>query len=363
MNSILKMGIISALISLLFSCKEQVSPLSEDYYKKSGAIYFIPGGNSFERGSRKTVANVASFSVIGDVYARDKDQLYFMGCPQQLVDVKTFQLKNKIPVDQQHVFKFEGIGSATSDCSKNQLTIIEEADPETYTTLYHQLPALAKDKAHYFYNYRPLDVDYATFRVVNRNFVKDKNQLYAVADKGILALEYTTVNVQSLNSAYLLLDGKKLLYYEPYHDIGVLEIELPSANKISWLNEKTGIIDQLVVIAGKKFGYPEVDANSFELLEGSNGKALWSRDKNHVYYEQQVFAEADSKTFKVLKFAVAKDAKHIFVGNKIFKGPDVKSFKKVDKSRVNHDFEDDLGNKYWYQTNKGEVTLVPVTKK
>jgi len=44
MNSILKMGIISALISLLFSCKEQVSPLSEDYYKKSGAIYFIPGG-------------------------------------------------------------------------------------------------------------------------------------------------------------------------------------------------------------------------------------------------------------------------------------------------------------------------------
>ncbi|MNM62042.1 hypothetical protein D3C81_733550 [compost metagenome] len=119
----------------------------------------------------------------------------------------------------------------------------------------------------------------------------------------------------------------------------------------------------MVIILGKKFEYAAVDAESFELLEGANGKVLWSRDKNHVYYEQQLFAEADAKTFEVLKFAVAKDANHIFIGNKIFNGPDVKSFRKVDKSRVNHDFEDDLGNKYWYQTNKGEVILVPVTKK
>ncbi|WP_312337277.1 DKNYY domain-containing protein [Sphingobacterium sp.] len=363
MNSILKMGIISALISLLFSCKEQVSPLSEDYYKKSGAIYFIPGGNGFERGARKTVADIASFSVIKDVYARDKDHLYFMGCPQQLVDVNTFQLKNKIPIDQQHVFKFEGFASATSDCSQNQLTIIEGADPATYTTLYHQLPALAKDKTHYFYKDQPLHVDYATFSVVNSNFVKDKNQLYAVTDKGILSLDYKTDHIKALNALYILLDDKKLLYYEPYQGIGLLEIEIPSPNKIKFLNEKTVLIDQLVIISGKKFGYPEVDAGSFELLEGSNGNALWSRDKNHVYYEQQIFTEADPKTFEVLKFAVAKDAKHIFIGNKIFNGPDVKSFKKVDKSQVNHDFEDDLGNKYWYQTNKGQVLLVPVTKK
>lgn len=363
MNSILKMGIISALISLLFSCKEQVSPLSEDYYKKSGAIYFIPGGNGFERGSRKTVSDIASFSVIKDVYARDKDHLYFMGCPQQLVDVNTFQLRNRIPVDQQHVFRFEGFASATSDCSQNQLTIIEGADPTTYTTLYHQLPALAKDKAHYFYKYQPLHVDYATFSIVNSNFVKDKNQLYVVTDKAILPLHYKTDKIKALNATYILLDGKKLLYYEPYQRIGLLEIDIPSSNKIKFLNEKTVIIDQLLVIAGKKFGSPEVDAGSFELLEGSNGNARWSRDKNHVYFEQEIFAEADPKSFEVLKFAVAKDAKHIFIGNKIFNGPDVKSFKRVDKSRVNYDFEDDLGNRYWYQTNKGQVILVPVTKK
>ncbi|MGJ1330188.1 DKNYY domain-containing protein [Sphingobacterium multivorum] len=363
MNSSLKMGILSALISLLLSCKEQVSPLSEDYYKKSGAIYFIPGGNGFERGSRKTVADVASFSVIKEVYARDKDRVYFMGCPQELVDVKTFQLKNRIPVDQQHVFKFEGFASATSDCNQNQLTIIDGADPATYTTLYDQLPALAKDKAHYFYKYQPLHVDYATFSVINSNFVKDKNQLYVVTDKGILSLHYKTARVEALNAAYILLDGKKLLYYEPHQHIGLLEINIPSSNKIKFLNEKTVIIDQLIVISGKKFGYPAVDPGSFELLEGSNGNATWSRDKNHVYYKQQIFSEADPKTFEVLKFAVAKDAKHIFIGNKIFNGPDVKSFKKVDKSRVNHDFEDDLGNRYWYQTNKGEVILVPVTKK
>ncbi|WP_336845576.1 DKNYY domain-containing protein [Sphingobacterium multivorum] len=363
MKNSLKMGLISALIGLLFSCKEQVSPLSEAYYKKSGAIYFIPGGNGFERGSRKTVADVASFSVIKDVYARDKDHLYFMGCPQQLVDVKTFQLKNRIPVDQQHVFKFEGFASATSDCNQNQLTIIDGADPATYTTLYDQLPALAKDKAHYFYKYQPLHVDYATFSVINSNFVKDKNQLSVVTNKGILSLHYKTVHVKALNAAYVLLDNRTLLYYEPYQGIGILEIELPSSNNIKFLNEKMVIIDQLVVISGKKFGYAAVDADSFELLEGANGKARWSRDKNHVYYEQQIFSEADPKTFEVLKFAVAKDAKHIFIGNKIFNGPDVKSFKKVDKSRINHDFEDDLGNKYWYQTNKGEVVLVPVTKK
>ncbi len=363
MKNILKMGIISALIGLLFSCKEQVSPLSEDYYKKSGAIYFIPGGNGFERGSRKMVADLASFAVIKEVYARDKDHVYFMGCPQELVDVKTFQLKNNIPIDQEHVFKFEGFASPTSTCSQNQLTIIERADPATYTTLYHQLPALAKDKAHYFYRYQPLNVDYASFNVVNSNFVKDKNQLFVVTDKAILPLHYKTENVKALNIAYLLLNDRILLYYEPYQNIGILEIELPSSNNIKFLNDKTVIIDQLVIISGKQFEYAAVDAESFELLEGANGKVLWSRDKNHVYYEQQLFAEADPKTFEVLKFAVAKDANHIFIGNKIFNGPDVKSFRKVDKSRVNHDFEDDLGNKYWYQTNKGEVILVPVTKK
>ncbi|WP_293956309.1 MULTISPECIES: hypothetical protein [unclassified Sphingobacterium] len=95
MKNILKMGIISALIGLLSSCKEQVSPLSEDYYKKSGAIYFIPGGNGFERGSRKMVVDLASLAVIKEVYAPDKDRIYFMGCPQISATPSRYHLSNQ----------------------------------------------------------------------------------------------------------------------------------------------------------------------------------------------------------------------------------------------------------------------------
>ncbi|NPE46465.1 DKNYY domain-containing protein [Sphingobacterium prati] len=363
MKSILKMGIISTCIGLFFSCKEQVSPLSENYYKKGETIYFIPGGNSFERGSRKMEADINSFSVIRDVYARDKDNIYFMGCPQQFVDAKTFRLKGKIPVDQSHVFEFDGSPSATGACSKQQLTVVTGADPETYITLYDTIASLSKDKSHYFYNAQPLAVDYASFKILNENFVKDKNRLYVVTQKGINSLNYTTDKIDVLNNEYIILDGKKLLYYQPYQGIGVLETTLPSTNKIKLLDRKTVLIDQLVLIEGKKFEFTDVDAESFKILEGIGGNSFWSGDKNHIYYNEQPLSAADPKTFEVLKRAVAKDAKHIFVGDKIFEGPDVKSFRSVDKAKVNHDFEDDLGHKYWYRPKAGGAELIPVEKK
>ncbi|WP_108636036.1 DKNYY domain-containing protein [Sphingobacterium athyrii] len=363
MKNIFKMGILSTCIGLFFSCKEQVSPLSEDYYKKNGAIYFIPGGNGFERGSRKTEADINSFSVIKGVYARDKDKIYFMGCPQQFVDVKTFRLKGKIPVDQSHVFDFVGFPSATGACSKQQLTVITGADPETYTTLYDSVASLSKDKSHYFYKAQPLAVDYTSFKILNKNFVKDKNRLYVVTQKSINPLSYTTDKINVLNSEYLIIDGKTLLYYEPYQNIGVLETTLPSANKIKLLDKKSIIIDQFVIIQGKRFPFADVDAESFKILEGIGGNSFWSGDKNHIFYNEQPLAEADPKTFEVLKRAVAKDARHIFVGDKIFEGPDVKSFRVVDKSKTNHDFEDDLGHKYWYRPKEGGAELIPVEKK
>ncbi|WP_104385045.1 DKNYY domain-containing protein [Sphingobacterium sp. HMA12] len=364
MKNIFKMGIISTCIGLFFSCKEQVSPLSEDYYKKSGAIYFIPGGNGFERGSRKTEADVNSFSVIKGVYARDKDNIYVMGCPQQFVDTKTFRLKGNIPVDQSHVFVFDGsTTSTTRKCSEQQLIAMKGADPETYTTLYDTVASLSKDKSHYFYNAQPLAVDYASFKILNENFVKDKNGLYVVTQKSINPLDYTTDKIDVLNDEYIILDGKKLLYYQPYQGIGVLETALPSTNSIKLLDRKTVIIDQLVLIEGKKFEFADVDADSFKILEGIGGNSFWSRDKNHIYYNEQLLTEADPKTFEVLRRAVAKDARHIFVGDKIFEGPDVKSFRSVDKAEVNHDFEDDLGHKYWYRPKEGGAELIPVEKK
>lgn len=363
MKHIFKMGMISACIGLFFSCKKQMSPLSEDYYKKGETVYFIPGGNDFERGSRKMDVDISSFSVIKTVYARDKNTIYFMGCPQQLVDAKTFKLKENIPVDQHHVFHFTGFPSATGACSKQQLTIVKGADPETYNTLYDQLQSLSKDKTHYFYQSSPIDVDYETFEILNENFVKDKNRLYVVTQKGINPLQYTTDQVKVINSEYLILDGKKLLYYEPYQGIGVLETALPTANNIRLLDRKSIIIDQLVIIGGKRFPFADVDAESFKILEGIGGNSFWSGDKNHIYYNEQLLSEADPKTFKVLKRAIAKDAKHIFVGDKIFKDADVKSFRMVDKSETSHDFEDDLGHKYWYHPKAGGAELIPVEKK
>lgn len=362
MNRIIYMLLINTLLTTLFSCKKQISPLSDNYYKKGGSIYFIPGGNGFERGSRKIIADLASFTVIGGDYARDKDQVYFMGCPQQSVDVKTFRMKKNIPVDQHHVFYFTGVASSTSPCNKSQLSIVEQADPETYNTAYDELPFLAKDVTSYYYKNRSIQVDRSTFTVLNKKFAKDKNQLYAVTQESIVPLGYTAHQVEVINQEYLLLDRKQLLYDQLEQGIGVLTVSLPSVNQIKLLDAKTVVIDQLVIIEGKIFEDSRVDAKSFELGERSGVYTFWSRDKDYIYYNQQLVPEADPKTFKVLKLAVAKDAKHVFVGKEIFKGPEVKSFRKVDKSPKNYDFEDDRGNRYRYEVNKGQAVLISVTK-
>jgi len=66
------------------------------------------------------------------------------------------------------------------------------------------------------------------------------------------------------------------------------------------------------------------DVESFELLQPTNGlnshfTMCWARDKNHVYYYNEILEVADPKTVVLLNQYHARDKDHYFIKEKVFK--------------------------------------------
>jgi len=71
----------------------------------------------------------------------------------------------------------------------------------------------------------------------------------------------------------------------------------------------------------------KADASSFQIIQFP-----YSRDKNHVFYHEEVIEKADPKTFSVFETSYySKDKNYVFVYGKLLKGADVATFGPVNK--------------------------------
>ena len=135
------------------------------------------------------------------------------------------------------------------------------------------------------------DVDLETFRIVNGSAI-DKNNIYS-GTKIIVGGVPDSLNQSNFN--------KKITVFN--------RIYLKEGNKIYGKHGK------LVSSA---------DAESFELLEPTNGlnssfTRCWARDKNHVYYYNDIIEVADPKTIVLLTQNHARDKDHYFLNQQVFK--------------------------------------------
>lgn len=341
-------------LGMLFSCAEQIDAVSENYYIKSGKIYYIPGGNSFERGSVETGADKNTFQVLSADVAKDKAYIYYKGYAQKQVDYSSFYLENGLFKDKDHVYYSKNYstepGRPGSPEDRNQWNIVRLADPKTYIPLAAPNQQWAKDKSRYFYNNEPLDVDYATYSIINKSFSADKNTLYINENRLIKPTKYVPISIDSLTNRYILLNHNTLLFYAGQ----LAEQQIQNSKDVRVLHNNVVCIDKKVIVDGNLFHPNEADASSFEILFLSTSFFV-AKDKNKVYYQEEIIDGADAATYQNLYLAIGKDKDHVYSGADIVHVPDPASFHKINDK--NFDFADNKGNQFKYVRKESKIRL------
>lgn len=318
---------------------------SDSYFLKSGNVVFCPGGNTLAFGVRKCDADVNSLEILTRYLVKDNKDIYFKGIEQSHVDYESFYMDNELPKDKNYVYAM----------AKNNLKAIPNVDAHSYTLIKKDPGGVrwTKDKNNYYRSYEKVDVHYNTFEFLNTSFSRDKDSIYGwIKELGstnskspkssFQGLEKNDETVLVVNDRYIMVKDT-LFYISKLENNALKKIGLPSKDGLRVLNEHILCVDDLVVEKGEKFKYKAVDSKSFELLN-PNYVMKYARDKNHIYFEQEVIEQANLKAFKVLeKSFFAIDDKNVFYKKRIIEG-DPKSFRKHKNV-----WKDDMGNIYNYK--------------
>ncbi|MCQ0110569.1 DKNYY domain-containing protein [Zhouia amylolytica] len=303
--------------------------VSDSYYysKTKKDICYSPMGNWFELGNTKLNADVNSFSVIGRDFGKDKNHLYFKyHIIDNEVDTASFRVSDDdyLCFDKNNVyvaFSYSSIAFRDANQENKHLWKITDADPKTFTRIDHNW---AKDDAHYFYNHKPVAVDYPTFTILNSNFAKDKDSVYALKSYQLLSI--TSADPAStivINDRYIA-DKNAVYDFQEYQNQKITDslssIPYQSLKDLRILMDQYLIFDSKVVYDGVLID--KADAATFEIIEHP-----YTKDKNHVFYYGTLMESADTNTFEVFENKIyAKDKDQIFAYGKPLKEADVTTF-------------------------------------
>ncbi|WP_350293953.1 DKNYY domain-containing protein [uncultured Croceitalea sp.] len=341
-------GFLLVCIALILESCTTLEPIdlnkSDSYFINRGKVVFCERGNRQVYGVKKCEANLNYLEILSRYVVKDDKNIYYKGRKMNGVDYDSFSMDSGVPKDKKNAYVM----------TQTNLNVIPNVDASSFNYIKDYCSSIkwAKDKNNYYRNYKKVNVDYDSFELLNKKFSRDKDSIYGfVSDStffnkiksGVFkGLFETTDKIQIVNKEYIIV--RDSLFYISFLDRNLLKkILLKSKNNIRVLNEHVICIDNLVVFKGEEFKYKEVDSETFEFLE-SNYLMKYSYDKNNVYFEGKIIANANPQAFRVLDnsfFAVGE--KYVFYKEEIIEG-DSKSFKKQ-----NNFWRDNQGNKYNYK--------------
>ncbi|MBB6502608.1 DKNYY domain-containing protein [Pedobacter cryoconitis] len=343
------------VILLLTSCShlgDLVDKEKSDSYfiSSSGQLSYSQNGNWFELGSYKMDADPKTFKVLSTEIGEDKAFVFYLGIKQKEVDRNSFYMDKGIPKDKFSAYLL----------SDHLMKKIEGSDPKTFEylaidTLNH---SWARDKNSYYLNVAKLKVDRNTFRFLNKQFSEDKDSVYANSEDGeFKSFLLNDGKMKTLNSKYII-DQKAIYYVETSPKIKVLSTPFNPLQKVRFMNEDVLCGDDQVIFYGKAFKYKTVDVNSFQLYFPKDKFSLYAKDKNNVYYDGDIVAQAEVNTYVPLKFGFGKDAKNVYYKTNLLKGVDSKSFKEIETNgavngkKYTAVFGDKSGHRFDWDGNK-----------
>lgn len=355
-----KILIVISVILLLSSCnfltERRVSTESEYYYYswnkkkiyfKSTSIYhtYLPIPTGTERYDMN--ADAATFKVLTDVVAKDKDYVYCWAAKTDYIDAPSFYyFTEDLYKDKDHVYLYDS----------HRLNIMEDADPETfeyfqYPEYYKSPRGLAKDKNGYFLNYKRISVDTATFEVLG-DFAHggfDKDSIYA--------LTYP-MKAYPLHGRLIRANDKLL-----YDDNNVYHFTWQGRNTFSriairergsfvlYSSDKNTIFKVNDTLYWNNYVIQEMDLASFQYVDGS-----FAKDRNGVYIVRNIqkgnvheLSYADPETFRGIDENLAYDKTNVYYGSRIVPDADPNTIR-VDGQLLkdkNHEWQFDRESQTW----------------
>lgn len=275
--------------------------LSEDFSKDENAVYWL--------GSYIVMnADVNSFQIYDNEYARDSQRVYFNGYVEGGSTRKLYQILGA------DVSTFESLGNG-----------------------------YARDKNHaYFRGNDIAGADAASFAGVDQPFVyyaKDKNSAYSGADRlsNFNASTFRVYEGSSPGGMYLL-DDQRVWLHTWFSDSDAYEMrEIVSADpdtfkvlKGVWAIDKNQAFYGTHPIEG-------VDLKTYEVFGKDDGDPrlmMYAKDESNVYYTFNKVASADAKTFQpvenvwIFPANYGEDEKSAYRNGEIFPKNDLLFFKR-----------------------------------
>lgn len=345
--------IVSAIIILFFlgiryflfkigdPVNAKVSNSYFHHYRKNLIVY-SPMGNWFELGYFESDADVATFQPINIDFGKDKNNIFWKG-RKQSVDYDTFEIDDSYIIkDKNHVY-------ITNRKSFDLLEIIDGADPKTYQLLDaslkdHRRNNWFKDAHAVYYKNKKIEGDPKTFHPVNDMIAVDANFIYAIISYRGEGLEM--LGVDEVIQKHKIIEGEIHPINESYAQIGNAvvsaftnaEFEIHTFDTIKTIRKIdywSVIVDDILINKGVL--YPEIDAESFEIIEND-----FSRDKNSIYYCCKKIVGAEYSSFKIISDKYSVDRKNVYFRNAIVKGANPETF----QSASEYDVWQDGQNRY-----------------
>ena len=214
--------------------------------------------------------------ILGRVYHKDKNHVYFNGIEIEGADPKTFLVIN-------HEYSKDKKNAYYNGKS------VGERDYETFILL----GDYTKDKNYiYFKNEEIKGIDKDSFKIIDNPYSKDKNYVY-----------YKTKKVVDADiKSFIIIEDSKYYdndYYKDKEHVffrGKL-LDGVNPNGFKRLGEYTFYYSDgtHLYYNGKRTDF--IDYETFVIYDGID----YSKDKNHVYYEDRIVENADPLTFREIR--------------------------------------------------------------
>ncbi len=298
MKTFLKI-LFAPVLWLFNACSPLGNPVDEKksdshyYNSKKTDIHYVPMGNWFELGNSPMNADIESFEVLSRFLSKDKNRGYYTQHPiaEGTLDLGTFNAKEgvymaSIGFDKNHVYLFE------RTYEKDQVVhprIVKGADPKTYVAKDFNW---AKDHQNHYYRHQQIEVDYHTFQNLNESFSKDQDSVYYQYLSSFKTIKADVTSFKVLDERYYAVDASHVFfnhYTGNETNTELRTLPIPTGEKVTLLNEAYLQIGPRIYYGATPI---EIDAESHEIVG-----TYYIKDKNNVYYQDRLVADADAASF------------------------------------------------------------------
>ena len=276
------------------------------YYKDKNNVYFLNDRDDKMKLEKLAGANLKTFEIMDGNFARDDKNLYIFEYKVDGIDPKTFEALNyEMIKDKNGVYFLENISEENENSEiKTRKLNLKGLDLRSFKKI-DDSDYYFKDKNSIYYEdsgnlHKIENADLKTFKDLDYNFAKDKNNIY-YKNKKLNGIDATSFEKIEFN----FIKDKNRLYK-------IDEDEEKNEIKLIPINEK-------------------VNLENFEEIGGN----YYKDDKNLYYFGENEFKKiegADASSFEKVKYSdFYKDKNYVYYNGKKIVGMDFKDIENIDE--------------------------------